>query len=334
MRLAVALADYRSLIGLDIYQDDAFYYLKLAQNVVHGRGLTFDGATPTNGFHPLYLFLLLPILALSGADPIAPIHASALLLAAVAVLTGLLVFGLTRRLAGPAAGLIALAVWALSPYFTVLGINGLETGLAMFFALAAVFAYLEWIRPAGGAPSVRRAAALGVVFGLAALARIDLLLLLAAIGLDWLALALREGRVRAALIRIPVTAALALAVWLPWGILSRAETGAWLPASGSATRQIALAYGWIDLPPVWSGERRARRMRARSSIRKACPRPTTRTPRRINFSCSCSSTRCWRRCGCSCRTRCGPSSSAIRRTPRSAARRGSESRSPRSRWPR
>ncbi len=256
VRLAVALADYRSLIGLDIYQDDAFYYLKLAENIVRGRGVTFDGVTPTNGFHPLYLILLLPIMAASGTDLIAPIRASAILLSAVAVITGWLVFRLTRRLAGPAAALIALAVWALSPYFTVLGINGLETGLAMLFAVASLYAYLEWVRLAGGAPSRRRAAALGAVFGLAALARIDLLLLLAAIGLDWLAIAIRLGRPRPALGRIAVTAALALAVWLPWGIFSRVETGEWLPASGSATRQIALAYGWVGLPLVWAAELR------------------------------------------------------------------------------
>ena len=103
--------------------------------------MTFDGVTPSNGFHPLYLILLLPILAASGADLIAPIHASAILLSAVAVLTGLLIFRLTRRLAGPVAALIALAVWAVSPYFTVLGINGLETGLAMLFAVAALAPY-------------------------------------------------------------------------------------------------------------------------------------------------------------------------------------------------
>jgi 4-amino-4-deoxy-L-arabinose transferase-like glycosyltransferase len=256
VRLFVALADHRSLIGLDIYQDDAFYYLKLAQNLIEGRGLTFDGVTATNGFHPLYLILLLPILAVSGGEPIAPIHASAILLSAAAVLTGWLVFRLTRRLAGAAAGLIALAVWALSPYFTVLGINGLETGLAMLFAVAALYAYLEWVRLADGAPSSGRAAALGAVFGLAVLARIDLLLLLGAIGLDWLAVASRRGPVRFALPRIAITAAVALAVWLPWGTVSRVQTGAWLPASGAATRQIALSYGWIDLPPVWSAELR------------------------------------------------------------------------------
>jgi hypothetical protein len=144
----------------------------------------------------------------------------------------------------------------VNPYFTVLGINGLETGLAMLFAVAALAVYVEWVRPARAVPSSRRAAALGAVFGLAVLARIDLLLLLAAIGLDWLAVAVRLGRTRPALARIAITAAIALAVWLPWGIFSRIETGAWLPASGSATRQIALAYGWLGLPPVWSAELR------------------------------------------------------------------------------
>jgi len=255
VRLAVALADYRSLIGLDIYQDDAFYYFKIAQNIVRGRGLTFDGVTATNGFQPLYLILLLPIMSAAGTDLIAPIHASAILLAAVAVLTGLLIFRLTQRLAGPIPALVALAVWAASPYFTALGINGLETGLAMLFAVAALGAYVAWVRLASAVPSARRAAALGVVFGLAALARIDLLLLLAATLLDWLAVAARLQNNRRALSRIAITAAVAVAVWLPWGVFSRAETGAWLPASGPATRQIALSYGWVSLPPVWSVDR-------------------------------------------------------------------------------
>ena len=255
IRLAVALADYRSLIGLDVYQDDAFYYLKLAQNIVGGRGVTFDGVTPTNGFQPLYLMLLLPILAASGGDLIAPIHASEILLTAVAVLTGLLLFRLTKRLAGPISALVVLAVWAVSPYFTLLGINGLETGLAMLFAVAALGAYVESVRLASELPSASRSAALGVVFGLAVLARIDLLLLLAAIGLDWLAFAGRLQKTRRALPGIAIAAAVAFSVWLPWGLFSRAETGAWLPASGSASRQIALAYGWTALPAVWSAER-------------------------------------------------------------------------------
>ncbi len=39
--------------------DDAFYYLKIARNFASGKGLTFDGINPTNGFQPLWLLLLL-----------------------------------------------------------------------------------------------------------------------------------------------------------------------------------------------------------------------------------------------------------------------------------
>ena len=39
-------------------QDDLYYYLVVARNLAHGLGSTFDGSTPTNGYHPLYLLLL------------------------------------------------------------------------------------------------------------------------------------------------------------------------------------------------------------------------------------------------------------------------------------
>ena len=35
--------------------DDSFYYYKVAQNITHGLGATFDGINPTNGFHPLWM---------------------------------------------------------------------------------------------------------------------------------------------------------------------------------------------------------------------------------------------------------------------------------------
>ena len=41
--------------------DDAFYYLHIARNVAMGKGVSFDGLTPTNGFHPLYLGMFIPL---------------------------------------------------------------------------------------------------------------------------------------------------------------------------------------------------------------------------------------------------------------------------------
>jgi hypothetical protein len=39
-------------------EDDFFYYLKIAQNLAHGAGSTFNGIVPTNGYHPLWLMVL------------------------------------------------------------------------------------------------------------------------------------------------------------------------------------------------------------------------------------------------------------------------------------
>jgi len=38
--------------------DDSFFYLKIAQNIVNGLGITFDTISTTNGFHPLYLIVI------------------------------------------------------------------------------------------------------------------------------------------------------------------------------------------------------------------------------------------------------------------------------------
>jgi len=46
--------------------DDAYYYFTIARNIAHGLGPTFDTLTPTNGFHPLWLLMLVPIFALVG----------------------------------------------------------------------------------------------------------------------------------------------------------------------------------------------------------------------------------------------------------------------------
>ena len=45
----------------DVNQDDAFYYFQIARNLAEGKFSTFDGGiTRTNGYHPLWLFLITP----------------------------------------------------------------------------------------------------------------------------------------------------------------------------------------------------------------------------------------------------------------------------------
>ena len=43
---------------LNFSHDDSFFYLKTAQNLSSGYGSTFDGFSPTNGYHPLYFLII------------------------------------------------------------------------------------------------------------------------------------------------------------------------------------------------------------------------------------------------------------------------------------
>lgn len=247
-RLTVALADYRSLIANDVYADDAFYYLRIAANLVAGRGLTFDGAAPTNGFHPLYLLMVVPIMALSKGNLVMPIHLTAVLLTGWAVGTAVILHALLSKLGGRIVALFGLLIWAICPYFVLMSINGLETGLSIFFAVLLPYLYLSWFR-GERPPSARQALAFGGVSGLAILARVDLALLLAAIAVDWLVS--QRTRLRQTATAAGLTLAAAAAVWLPWGLVSRSATGYWLPLSGSASRLIALNLGWHVLQQIW-----------------------------------------------------------------------------------
>jgi hypothetical protein len=249
-RVWIALGDHRALIGNDVWQDDAFYCFQIARNLAHGNGLTFDGITPTSGFQPLWVLLLVPIYWCCGQDPVLPLHVAGLVLAAFSAGTAWSLYGLARLVAGRGVALVALALWAASACFVTYSVNGLETGVATFFAVRVVEL---WVRDVRGRAELGTRAwlAFGATSALAVLARVDALVLLAALAADaawaWLFGHGLAGPARGRWLG----AAAALAVWLPWGCASRAATGDWLPASGAASRLIAHHYGWPNDPPVW-----------------------------------------------------------------------------------
>jgi hypothetical protein len=56
--LAIWLWEYTPYV---LCFDDAFYYFEIARNVAQGYGFTFDRINPTNGFHPLWLLICIPV---------------------------------------------------------------------------------------------------------------------------------------------------------------------------------------------------------------------------------------------------------------------------------
>lgn len=60
--IGVALAAFVPIKFLiNFAHDDSFFYLKTADNYAQGFGATFDRINTTNGFHPLWFFVLTTI---------------------------------------------------------------------------------------------------------------------------------------------------------------------------------------------------------------------------------------------------------------------------------
>jgi hypothetical protein len=86
---------------LTSFTDDTYYYLVVARHVAAGDGFTFDGLHPTNGYQPLWLFLLAPLfVVLPGEFP--PLRGLILLQAVILAVAALLLWRLVRRRWPPA----------------------------------------------------------------------------------------------------------------------------------------------------------------------------------------------------------------------------------------
>ncbi len=156
----------------NLLTDDAFYYFQIARHIAEGLGSTFDGITPTNGYHPLWLVILVGIykwFSAGGAELELPIRAALYLSLAFNAATWLLAARVIARV--PMAAYlraIALFIFACNPFLLYQTLNGLETSLAlMVFALFTLFA----VRFEEGKGS---AWALGIVAGAMTLARLDM----------------------------------------------------------------------------------------------------------------------------------------------------------------
>ena len=90
--LYAALSDAQNLSWRWFTRDDAYYYFKVAQNISEGHGSTFDGIDATNGYHPLWMLVCIPIFALARFDLILPLRILLLVMSGLSVATGILLY--------------------------------------------------------------------------------------------------------------------------------------------------------------------------------------------------------------------------------------------------
>ncbi|GAB4502915.1 MAG: hypothetical protein Fur0035_24730 [Anaerolineales bacterium] len=182
VHLYAALAGSHFLPMRWFLRDDAYYYFKVAQNISQGLGSTFDGINPTNGYHPLWLLICVPIFALARFDLILPLRIVLLLQAALSAASSLLLYRLLKRALTPAIAVLAASFWALDlTLHNTITQMGLETGLLAFSLLLLLTALQRY----QAAPSQKRLLWLSAAATLTLFSRLDSIYLVLLLGV-WL----------------------------------------------------------------------------------------------------------------------------------------------------
>lgn len=223
-RLLVVSSDLEHLIQW--VPDDAFYYFQTARNIVSGYGSTFDGIHKANGFHPLWMFLILP-LAANALDSLSFLKTALALSIAFNLLTALLLHALLPRITKRKwVSLAGTALYFLNPQAMLSSLDGLETSISSLAFIICLILILPKHPSEGG----RSPAVLGILLGLLFIARTDNVFYLAALSFAAILQTDRRFRFHDGLI---LALGVALLTW-PWFLWNWLNFGSIMQTSADA----------------------------------------------------------------------------------------------------
>jgi arabinofuranosyltransferase len=174
---SLALAALLAILAVTIARtawvgDDAYITFRSVDNFLNGFGMRWNVAERVQSFtHPLWFLLLTPVVAVVG-NPFAAVLSLSAIVSAIAV--GFVVAPVWSR---PWQAAFLLVAMVCSKAFTDYSTSGLENALSHALLAGLLFS----VRTLADEP--RRAALAGLLVGLAALTRLDLVLLAGPIGL-------------------------------------------------------------------------------------------------------------------------------------------------------
>jgi hypothetical protein len=211
---------------LQIVPDDAFYYLKIASNLAASGWSTFDGTSPTNGYHPGWALLLMPLARLYGGNPILYLRLAMLLSVTLHVLTSIVLALTLRSVIGTFWSFAGAACWVVNRLPLLLALQTVEASAYQLALIVALALHLRLLRTDR---SVARWFGYGLGLGLAYLARTEAIVLIA-LGGGYVAFAwLRQRESAPSLL---AWAAGVLIPVFPWWIFQLAQVGTIVQDSG------------------------------------------------------------------------------------------------------
>ncbi|MBA4419956.1 MAG: hypothetical protein C0391_02300 [Anaerolinea sp.] len=191
--LYVALSPSRSLLNW-YNNDDAYYYFKVAQNIGAGMGSTFDGISLTNGYHPLWMLISIPVFLLSRSDLVLPLRVIVMTSALASSLTAVILFRLISHRLSKTTGMVIAVFWvAYNSIHAVVTTGGMESGISALFITWLIYRVSCMDHRNSGGWLRGHAMVTGLIATLAILSRLDNIYLAAIAGI-WLLLDGEKGR--------------------------------------------------------------------------------------------------------------------------------------------
>ncbi len=213
------------------FADDAYFYFKIARNIVESGRVTFDGTTATNGFHPLWMGLLVPVFALAK-DSLLVLRVAGTLNVVLLALACFLSFRyLARRYSVLTFGLSAVIVIR---YFLAFTEYSMETSLLLPLCVLALVLVETIDCHSLSAVEWKRLLALGLTMALLQLARLDAVFLNLTVVASVFINTLVHGRVRQSAASLALLAAPSLIAGVGYLVVNRLGFGHFLPVSAQA----------------------------------------------------------------------------------------------------
>ncbi|MBI5963880.1 MAG: hypothetical protein HY863_10430 [Chloroflexi bacterium] len=237
IHLYAAFSDAFNLPNFWFTRDDAYYYFKVAQNITLGLGSSFDGINLTNGYHPLWMLVCIPIFYLARFDLILPLRVLLIVIGLLNAGTALLIHRLISGTLSRAVGILAASFWAFNlSIHAIVYEPGLETPLAAFAVVLFIWKLFqfenEWrTRPV----TSRQISILAIIAVIVMFSRLDLIFL-AFIGGVWIIFRGKPIRFLLPLDAVIIFASMTVSVALRTGITSYNNLYA-----ASATEAVLLA---------------------------------------------------------------------------------------------
>ena len=160
---------------LDWYSsDDGFLYFQVARNLAAGHGFTFDGLNLTNGFHPLWLFIITPMFALAQVDLLLPLRLLLILSELLSAGSAILLYRILIRFTSDRVAAFVAVLWIVLPRIHDLTLHaGVEAGINAFCILLFWYLLISFPQKLSKQQTLRQLVALGAVVTLTVLARLD-----------------------------------------------------------------------------------------------------------------------------------------------------------------